>query len=146
MIEWRSNIRDHYTERLALWLKVHDTCQRNLAHKISEHAMRSSSTLDARIFLFGAQNIPSCLQDISCLEADIEVVQGANEIDEACLLAILPQSTKRLMLIKEDPKKLLDCIHPNNIEDLVLHLSRQTVADWWQEASLSIRYLQKTLT
>ncbi|BCS01630.1 uncharacterized protein AKAW2_51971A [Aspergillus luchuensis] len=108
--------------------------------------MRSSSTLDARIFLFGAQNIPSCLPDISCLEADIEVVQGANEIDEACLLAILPQSTKRLMLIKEDPKKLLDCIHPNNIEDLVLHLSRQTVADWWQEASLSIRYLQKTLT
>ncbi|OJZ81309.1 hypothetical protein ASPFODRAFT_75378 [Aspergillus luchuensis CBS 106.47] len=98
-------------------------------HKISEHAMRSSSTLDARIFLFGAQNIPSCLPDISCLEADIEVGQGANEIDEACLLAILTQSTKRLMLIKEDPKKLLDCIHPNNIEDLVLDSSRKTLWD-----------------
>lgn len=129
LIEWGSNIRDHYTEKLPLLLEDYDSCQRNLAHKISEHAMRSASALDARIFLCGTQNIPSCLPELSCLEADIVVVQGANEIDEACLLAILPQSTKRLILIKEDQTNLLARIHPRNIEDLVLDSTRQSLWD-----------------
>ncbi|KAJ5627405.1 P-loop containing nucleoside triphosphate hydrolase protein [Penicillium herquei] len=98
---WECEIRQTHIKKLLKLLEDYNECQRELNHCVIEHSMRVSKILDKRVILCAAQDIASCLPQMSCIKADTVLVQGADQIDEGFLLAALPENTTRLVLIKE---------------------------------------------
>ncbi|KAJ6008136.1 P-loop containing nucleoside triphosphate hydrolase protein [Penicillium herquei] len=98
---WECEIRQTYIKKLLKLLEDFSECQRELNHCVIEHSMRVSKILSKRVILCAAQDLASCLSQLSCIKADTVLVQGADQIDEGFLLAALPENTSRLVLIKE---------------------------------------------
>ncbi|KAJ5921139.1 P-loop containing nucleoside triphosphate hydrolase protein [Penicillium verhagenii] len=99
---WESDIRSIQTQKLAPLMKDYDLCQLNLDHHNTKNGLEISNIWAKRLVLCDSKNISSCLPELSCIMADTVLVQGADEIDEACILALLPPTAKRLVLIKNE--------------------------------------------
>ncbi|KAJ5933680.1 P-loop containing nucleoside triphosphate hydrolase protein [Penicillium verhagenii] len=118
---WESGIRNIQTQKLASLMKEYDLCQLNLDHHNTKNGLEISKIWAKRLILCDSENIASCLPELSCIMADTIVVQGADEIDEACILALLSPAAKRLVLIKNEHSWKSDSVEEG--ESLALGLS-----------------------
>jgi hypothetical protein len=85
------------------WLLKYDTLHVEKAQAFTEESMRIHvfKPLDPSIYLCTADEVAEHMSELSCLQIETTIVDGADQIDEGFLLAILPKMTERLILFGE---------------------------------------------
>ncbi|RAQ60009.1 hypothetical protein AFCA_011086 [Aspergillus flavus] len=96
-------------EKLSILLRKEDDFYESRVHPLLEHRMRLSGILDARIYLCTAEYLSVQLPQLAYLQPETVLVHGADQIDEAFLLAALPSTTTRLILFGDEESEQVAC-------------------------------------
>lgn len=96
-------------EKLSSLLRKEDDFYESRVHPLFEHRMRLSGILNARIYLCTAEYLSVQLPQLAYLQPETVLVHGADQIDEAFLLAALPSTTTRLILFGDEESEQVVC-------------------------------------
>ncbi|KAJ5565502.1 hypothetical protein N7513_001744 [Penicillium frequentans] len=106
-VKWEIGIRDRYVKILKPALEHYNLVKHSLEQAILRQGLSETGMLEKRVYLCDSHDIPTSLAQLSCMKADVIIVQNADEIDESGFFAAIPESTpdSRLILIKKDQSK-----------------------------------------
>lgn len=89
-------------EKLGNLLRKENDFYEGRIHPLFEHKMWLLGVLDARIYLCTAEYLSVQMPQLACIQPETVLVHGADQIDEAFLLAALPSTTTRLILFGDE--------------------------------------------